>query len=441
MSNVARSLSILGQRKFGTLFIVQFGGALNDNVLRNAVVAMITFGVLSSQSEQSRGLLIQLTLGLFMLPFFLFSASAGKFADNCPDRATAVRYIKFIEIVSMMVAAVGLALGDIGLLLVAVFLAGMQSAFFGPFKYALLPEILLRDELVNGNSLLNASTYIAILLGIYWGTDLGSAHDNSLAVTVVVVVIALIGFGVALNLPALPNPRQTDWRKAWRWRIFRDIVANLRGALKVPALVPLIVLISWFWMSGAIIVAQLPLLVRDAAGFDHVTYLFLLLVVCCGIALGSLLNIPFLRGKLSLRYAPAGLIVASLGTMLPVWPRQDANVAVHELGGLTEFWSASFAAPIVGMLLLTAVAMGFYIVPMYAALQLAAPSAQRGRMIATNNIINALMIVCGVVVAGFIISLGSAVGGAIYQVFALLGFCGLGVAAWSRQVFRRLQIS
>ena len=440
MSYFGAALAIVGQRKFGTLFAVQFGGALNDNVLRNAVVAMITFGVLSNYDAATRSLLVQLALGLFMLPFFLFSASAGKFADNCPDWATAIRVIKFAEIISMAVAAVGLALGSIVWLLGAVFLSGVQSAFFGPFKYALLPEILPGNRLIAGNSLLNASTYLAILFGVYWGTDIGAAPDNALVITAVLVLIALAGFCAALWLPALPNARHAGWRQAWQWRMLRDIVANLRGARQVPGMVPLIVLISWFWMSGAIIVAQLPLLVRDAAGFGHETYLLLLLVVCCGIALGSLLNIPLLRSGSSLRFVPAGIIVASLGMLLPVWPT-SGGFAPDELGSLSEFLQAPFAAQIIGMLLLTAVAMGSYIVPMYTALQLAAPQAERGRMVATNNIINALMIVVGVVAAGAVIGLGEPGGQAVYQVLVLLGFCGLGVAAWARKVCIQLSLA
>ena len=428
---------LVGQRRFGPLFVVQFGGALNDNVLRNALVTMITFGVLSEQVA-NRAILVQVALGLFMLPFFLFSASAGRFADACPDRALAVRMIKALEIVSMTIAAVGLALGSVTVLLVALFLTGLQSAYFGPFKYALLPDLLAREELIGGNALLNASTYVAILIGIFLGLGLGAAANSDLQVTAVLMVIAVLGYCAALAIPPLPGPAHARWRQAWSWNIVRDMRANFQGSLAVPDMIPLILVISWFWMSGAIVITELPVIIRDAAGFDHNVYLLLLLVVCLGVAAGSLLSAWVLRNTVSTRLVPMGIAIASFGCLLPVFPTDTEPVPTAELGSLMQFLADAANYPMIGTFLGIAMAMGFYIVPLYTTLQLVAPPAERGRMVATNNIFNALFIVVSFGVATVIVSMFQPVGQAIEYLFVMLGFGGFAVAVFGARVLNRL---
>ena len=420
---------LITKRRFGPLFAVQFGGALNDNVLRNAMIAMVAFGILSEQVE-NRALLINATLGLFMLPFFLFSASAGSLADRCPERSIAVRYIKGAEIFTMTVAAVGLASNSALMLLFAVFCAGVQSAYFGPFKYALLPELLGPRELLGGNALVNASSYVAILLGIFWGTELGSSSYSGFEVTSVLMVIALAGFLAALYMPKMPNHAGTSWREAWSWNIARDIGATIRASMAVKGMVQLILVISWFWTSGAILLTQLPVIVSDIAGYGHRSYLFLLLVVCLGIAVGSLLSAVVLRGRVSTKFVPAGITIASLGCVYPFLAGVGEEATKTD-GTLSAFIAVSSHWPMILALLAIAVAMGFYIVPLYATLQVVAPKDRRGGMVATNNIVNSLMIVVGVLFAGFVIGLTEPLSAAISRMFAGLGLIGLLVAAWA----------
>ena len=426
----ASTYALLVRRRFAPLFATSFGGALNDNVLRNALIAMITFGVIASDPGE-RATLVQAALGLFMLPFFLFSASAGRFADRCPDRAVAVRWIKGVEIFTMAVAAVGLALNSAAMLLLAVFLAGVQSAYFGPFKYALLPELLVREELIGGNALMNASTYVAILAGVFVGTQLGASLDNQLTTTAILIVIALLGFAAALAMPSLAGTAAT-WRESWSFNIFADIVRTIKASMRQPGIMPVILLISWFWTSGAIISAQLPLIVRDIYGYDQNCYLLLLLVVCLGIALGSLANAAVQRGRTTTRWVPWGMALAALCCLGLEFPARPPVADAASLLDLQAFVTDPGNFSLVATFGLLSAAMGFYIVPMYTTLQLIAAKGSRGQMVATNNILNALFIVCGVLVAGAIVGRGGSLAAAMGELLALIGALGLviALAAW-----------
>ena len=428
--------SLICQRRFGPLFVTQFGGALNDNVLRNALIAMITFGVVGSDPAQ-RAVLVQAALGLFMLPFFLFSASAGQFADHCPDRSVAVRWIKGAEIGTMAVAAIGLALGSIGMLLLSVFMAGVQSAYFGPFKYALLPALLKREELIGGNALMNASTYVAILLGVIWGTQLGASADNDLWITALLMVVAMVGFRASMAMPPLAGS-MGSWRASWSWNIFADMGRTMRGCLKVRGMVSLILLISWFWTSGAVIVAQLPLIVRDIYGYNENSYLLLLVVVCLGIALGSLLNAAVQRGSVTTKWVPLGIGLAAIMCLLIDFPDRAHVANAADLGTLAQFVGEAHSYGLGLTLAMVATAMGFYIVPMYATLQLLAPGGSRGQMVAANNIVNAFFIVAGVLVAAAVTSMVQPIATAMGILFTIIAGVGAIVAAGSFLMLRKI---
>ena len=422
-----KTYSILFKRNFAPLFIVQFGGALNDNVLRNAIVAMITFGVLSQKIENN-AIYVQMALGFFMLPFFLFSASAGKFADLCPDRSIAIRYIKLAEIFTMTVACIGLVSNNILLLIFSVFLAGMQSAYFGPFKYALLPIILKPHEIITGNALLNASTYIAIILGVYWGTILGAKVDSNIQIMIVLIIIAILGFIAAIKIPAILNDTNLSWQESFSMNIFNDIKSTIQKSNETPGLRNLILLISWFWASGAVITTQLPIIVSELLNYNENAYLFLLLIVCLGIATGSLSSSLVLKGKVSTKLVPIAIAVASFGCLLPVFAVSGEVVEVATKDTLTNFLNNCSSYYLIFTLFGISAAMGFYIVPLYATLQLIAPKTQRGQMIATNNIYNAAFIVCGVLIAGYIITSSSDLNNGIENIFTVIGFIGFVVA-------------
>ncbi|MBF2734665.1 MAG: MFS transporter, partial [Betaproteobacteria bacterium AqS2] len=421
------AFALLLQRRFLPLFVVQFGGALNDNVLRNALVAMITFGALGAELS-NRALYIQLTVGFFMLPYFLFAASAGSFADRCPDRALAIRWIKLAEIGTVCVALAGFAFGSVGALLLAVFLAGTQSALFGPFKYAVLPDLLEADELPRGNGLVSASTFLAIIAGVYLGTELGARPGGAGALAATLLLIALAGFVAAWRLLPLPNAAPQGWLQAFEWNIFRAIAVNIRACRTEPWTLSLICMISWFWVSGAIISTQLPLLVRDVYGYDHTVYLGLLLLICLGVAAGSLIAGRLPRGATSNRPVPFAIAVAAFCCMLPVYPDAALPPAGEELPGLAAFLAVPAHYAGAANIFVLSMAMGFYIVPLYVTMQLLAPARQRGRVIAANNVFNAVFIVLGVVLAGLLVGAGADVGVGIDRLYLTIGMLGFVVA-------------
>lgn len=430
-------LALLRQRRFLPLFVVQFGGALSDNVMRNALVAMITFGALGAEIE-NRALYVQLAVGFFMLPFFLFAASAGIFADRCPDRAVAMRFIKVGEIGTAAFAVLGLALGDVNLLLLAVFLAGVQSAFFGPFKYAVLPDLLQPEELPGGNALLSASTFLAIIAGVYAGTELGVRSDAGVAASL--LVLAAAGFAAALLLPALPNARPLAWGKAFTWNIFAAIGANFRHCRAKPWTLSLLCIISWFWASGAIISTQLPLLVRDVFGYSHQAYLVMLLVICLGIATGSLLGGMLPRGSKGNRPVPLAIAVASVCCLLPVYPEAALPAVGADLPGVAAFFSEPSHYPAVINIFVLSAAMGLYIVPLYVTLQLFAAPGERGQVVAANNIFNALFIVIGVLLSSALVGAATNVGEGIESLYAVLGFVGFGFAVLANYVLPKIEV-
>ncbi len=437
----AATFRLLAERRFLPLFAVQFGGALNDNILRNALVAMIAFGSIAGEASASeRAGLIQLAVALFMLPFLVFSPTAGRFADRCPDRAIAVRWLKGCEVATSLFAVAGLALASLPLLLTALFLAGLQSAMFGPFKYSLLPVILRRGELVGGNALQNASTFIAILLGVFWGTQLGVAENNRAATAAVMIAIAAGGLAAALAMLRLPVAGSEGWRAALDLNLPAAIARVVRGARRRRGILQLVLLASWFWGSGTLVLIQLPVLVKDALGYAHGTYLFLLLLVCCGVAAGSLLSARALKRKVSLRFVAAGIAAAALAMMMPVWPEALADPAA-EPAGLAAFLSSAHALPVGAMLAAVSVAMGFYVVPIYASMQVWAPEGERGQTIAANNVFNALFIAGGATAAGLFVLRFDSPGEGIYWLFVMLGIAGLAVAAWCAACLGKLERS
>ena len=428
-SDLGRLVGLLARRRFWPLFAVQFGGALNDNVLRNAIVAMVAFGSIAGDAAPGeKALLIQAAVALFMLPFLLFSPAAGMLADSCPDRAVAVRWIKSGEIATASLAACGLFMQSMPLLLVALFLSGLQSALFGPFKYSLLPVILRRDELLGGNSLQSASTYVAILIGVVWGTHLGASEPEPTATAAVIIGIAVAGFAASLMMLRLPWPESPGWKAALRINPATAVVAVVRKVAALRGILTLVLLSSWFWVSGSLVLIQLPVLVRDSLGFDHGVYLLLLMVVCLGVAAGSLAASLTLKGQVSLRHVAVAIAVASAALLLPVWP---PAAPAGEAAGLDAFFASGHAGSVAIMLAVLSAAMGFYIVPIYAAMQAWVPEAARGQTIAANNVFNALFIATGATAAGLFVENFAAIGTGTYWLFVIVGVAGLTVAAWA----------
>ena len=415
----AGALALLSSRRFGPLFWAQFLSAFNDNAVKNALVLMIAYRA-NSASQMSAQMQIPLAGGLFILPFFLCSATAGQLADQ-HDKAWLIRLIKLSEIALMLAAATGVVAGSTSGLLAVLCIMGVEAAFFGPIKYAILPDLLSPHELLLGNALIEAGTFIAILLGTIAGVLIAGRHGAFL-VAGLVVLVALAAWGTSMQIPptsaaAAPSPV--------RWNLLAATMRVIREAVGEPVPFRSMLGISWFWLAGAIYLSQFPSYVRFILGGEEAVVTLFLTVFTVGIAIGSLACSRILRGRISARTVPWGAFGIGLFS-IDLWL---ASPAVPAGGGILAGLGAFIAAPahwrILADLLGISVAGGIFIVPLYVLLQAASPREHRARAIAANNVINAAAMVVAALATMALIGAGVSIPG----LFLLTGAATLIVAA------------
>ncbi len=380
-------LSLFRTRRFLPLFIAQALGAFNDNVFRNAAVILATYGL--ARQGYDAGLLVGLAGALFILPFFLFSGIAGELADT-RDKAALARAIKLMEIGIAVLAAFSLWLQSPVLMLSVLFLAGTQSTFFGPIKYAILPQHLADSELVAANAWIETATFAAILLGtLLGGMGIMAAH-GLLIVSGLMIGAAVLGWLAARRIPPAPPPRP---REEARLNPVAATIDILRALFRHPRLLRLAIYISWFWALGLVILGIMPLLAKEVLhASNHVASLFIALFTA-GIAIGAWLAQRLLQGEISARLAPVAALLLALALLdfrLAVGAAHTAfeqDLEALSIGGLLHAWQGWRLALDV---LLMAIFGGLFVVPLYAALQHDAPEQERARVIAANNVLNAL---------------------------------------------------
>ncbi|WP_256960985.1 MFS transporter [Salinicola salarius] len=411
------------QRRFAPFFWTQALGAFNDNLFKNILLLLLTF-VAVPRYGWDTGLLNNLAAGLFILPFFLFSAWGGTLADHL-DKQRLVRRLKLLELVTMIAAAVAVWFELFGLLLALLFMMGTQSALFGPVKYAILPQHLAATELVKGNAWVNLGTFVSILLGTLLAGVLASL-DGALeraAIAASLVVIALVGVVASLGIPEAP-PSATG-RVSWRpfsgtWRVMRDGLSEKRVR---PALIG----ISFFWFLGACYLTQLPAWVRDVVHGSEGAVSFLLGAFAVGVGLGALLCSRLSAGRLELGLVPLGALVIGVSGIELASQSGFAGeqLALGELLTMTDFWQMSTLLALVGL------GGGLYSVPLYTLMQLASREERRARMIAANNILNALFMILSAVFGILVLSVMKL---SLFVLFACLGWAALlvGVALLMR---------
>jgi hypothetical protein len=386
-------------RRFLPLFLTQLLNALNDNLYKNAMVLFVVYSVYDSPEMET--FVSGVATALFVLPFVLFSATAGQLADM-RDKTRIIRWIKFAEIVIMSVGATGLLLASRGvqieglaipLMFAALFAMGVHSTFFGPIKYAILPQHLHKDEVLAGTGLVEAGTYLAILIGMMLG---GALHitDSIFAV----ITIALIGYAICRWVP--PAPPQTEENKVdWNpWRASRSLVAFSMGN---PVLRYSVLAISFFWTIAAILSVQFIPLAKNVLLADKQVAAVLLVAFSAGIAIGSASINALLKGDISARYAAPSVL--ALGALLigfylvcKMWNIAPAG------GGLftvAEFLTRPLALLLIANLLLIAVAGGMFVVPLYAFLTTRVDKSEASRSVAANNFISSVFMVVGAGVA------------------------------------------
>lgn len=421
----ANQFALLGQQRFAPYFVTQLLGAFNDNVYKNALVALVAFAAVRQANVSggsNDGLIINLAAGLFILPFFLFSAYAGQLADRY-EKSLLIRRVKLAEIGIMALGVVAFALGNVTMLIAILFLMGTQSAFFGPLKYAILPQHLDEAELVGGNGLVELGTFLAILAGTIAGTQLiAKATDGSiLPVAIVLMAVAVAGWMASRRIPHSP-PGDPDLDV--RFRPFGGAWALVRETARERVVFQSILGISWFWFMGATYLAQFPVFARDILGGDVDVFTVLLGSFSVGIGLGSALCERLSGGRVEIGLVPFGAAGITLFGLDLVFAIPDAPFG--DAIGIGALLAATGSFRILLDILMIGLFGGFYIVPLYALIQKTCAPERLSRAIACNNIMNALLMVLSAVFALALLGAGASIG----QLFLFMAIGNALVAAW-----------
>ena len=374
-------------RSFFALFCTQYLGAFNDNFFRTAMATFITYKV-TTISTGHKSVIVSLAVALFMLPFFLFSALAGELADKF-RKDILIKATKVLEVIIVLLAAVGFLTTNVPMLLGVLFLMGTQSSFFGPVKYSILPDILKENQLIAGNGIIEAGTYAAILQGTIFGGIIIAA--NEFLLPGIMLAVAIVGLGSSLLIPA-QKPANAALKVDTNF--LRSTWKNMKFAKQDHDIFLCILGISWFWLLGTALVAQMPSLAHDILNGTPGLFTFLLTLFSCGIGVGSLLCQFLVKGEITSKYVPISALVMTLFL---------ADLACATSGYVTSATAVDYKAFLLTFagkritldLLGFAVCGGLYIVPLNAMLQALAGEDVRSRVIATNNIINALFMVMG----------------------------------------------
>jgi len=423
----SRLTQLLTARRFAPLFIAQFLGAFNDNLLKSALAIVVTYR-LAEQSGLDAASLVMIAGGLFIAPFFLFSGASGTLADQV-DKSVIAKWVKVAEIAIMALGAWGLWQQNVFVLLATLFALGVHSTVFGPIKYALLPQHLLDEELVAGNALIEAGTFLAILCGTILGGSVVLLANGALIVGACGVVSAIAGWFSARQI--LPAPPAAE-RPTTRPHLLRDSIAVVQHVTARPRLFIPILAVSWFWLFGATVISGLPSLAKDLLFADEHVVTLMLALFAVGVGLGSLLAERLLHGEVSARHVPLASAAMAL-CAIDLHFSSAGRAATAQLASVSGFVAQPGAWRILADLLGLAIAGGLFCVPLYAVLQHESEPLHRARVIAANNIINAVAMTIAAVVSAVVLARGMTIG----ELFALCGLATLPVSALSAWVLRR----
>ncbi|MCW3478869.1 MFS transporter [Neisseriaceae bacterium JH1-16] len=426
---VKADFSFFTTRRFFPLFGTQFLGALNDNLLKTAIVVLISFhglGATGMPPEQ----LVNLAAGLFILPYFLFSATAGKVSEKF-DKAQVARVIKLVEIGIMLIAGTGFFLKSAPLLLSALFLMGVHSTFFGPLKYSVLPQYLNRHELVGGNGLIEMGTFLAILIGQIIGSLITGGGPWAMAGAT--LLVALLGYLSSRAMPKAPAPAPQIKLSA---NVAKDSVTLVREAWAMRDVRAAILGISWFWLMGSVYTTQLPTFTRLHLGGDASVYTLMLALFSIGIGLGSVVCAKLSRGELQLGLVlvgSAGMTVFGLDLALSSMEHYHGKLfTLAEYMLQPGHWRVIVSITMLGFF------GGFFTVPLYTWLQTASPEEFRSQAVAANNIINGFYMVGAAIASAVALMLYDSIavlflGVAVLNVLATLHLLKAGPAIWQRR--------
>ena len=411
--------ALLGQRRFAPFFWTQFAGAANDNLFKFAFTVMVTYQLQIAWLPPSlAGLVIA---ALFILPFLLFSATAGQATDKY-DKTRVIRFVKNLEIAIMAVAAYGFWVDSVPALLTCVFLMGVHSTIFGPVKFAYLPQHLNERELTGGNGMVEMGTFVAILLGqVAGGLLVAIPQVGPHYVAAACITLALVGRATAQAVPASPS---TDPQLVINWNPVTETWRNLKLAHENIVVFRSLLGISWMWFFGAVFLSLFPAFAKDVLHGNEQVASLLLVVFSVGIGVGSLLCEVLSKRQVEIGLVPLGAIGMSVFAV-------DLYFAARGLPPSAQLDAAGFVAQarhwrVMADLALLSLCAGLYSVPMYALIQLRSQPTHRARVIAANNILNALFMIASALLAGALLSAGFSVP----QVFLLTGIANAVVAGY-----------
>lgn len=418
-------LRLLVGRRLSGLFVAQFCGALNDNLLKNALVIEVAYRNAGSPTEIE--IVVTVATALFILPYFLFSATAGQLADKY-EKSGLVRILKLCEIAVMVLAAIGFAHGGISFGYSVLFLLGVQAAFFGPVKYGILPELLGVEDLLNGNAVIEAGTFVAILAGTIAGGLLILMNHGPVMVSASLLLASLVGWIASLYIPRLksaapalainPNIAAETWR-------------NLRYAARERVLLWTILGNSWFWFVAVAVVSQFPNYAKDALGADNYVVTFFLTLNSLGIGAGAILAGRLLRGEATARLVPFAAIGMALFAF-DLWFAGGTRGAGGGFVNLAQFLANLHGWRVSADLFAIALAAGVFVVPLYTMMQERSEVQHRARIVGANNIWNALFMVAAGLGSALMLKLGAGV----LDIFLAIAAANAVVAAGSWRLRR-----
>ncbi|EEZ85857.1 conserved hypothetical protein [Vibrio harveyi 1DA3] len=398
-------------KRFFPYFVTQCLGALNDNIYKNVLLLMVTYSQIDSLPI-SVDLFVNLAAGLFILPFFLFSAHAGAIADNM-DKAKLIRRLKLIELVIMSCAATAIMTQSAILMLVLLFMTGTQSAYFGPVKYALLPQALKSDELVKGNAWVEMGTFLSILIGTLSAGLLLAIPNGMLIASCIVITLSLLGFLSSANIPSLPS-KKSDKVK---FEPVTGLKKTLKLAQKQRGIWMSILAISWFWFMGATYLTQFPNFAREHLFADSTVVSLLLALFSVGIATGSWLCEKLSFNQVELGILPFGILGLTIFSADLLWAVPAIESFPSQYYDVQSFVAQSSHIRVMIDLFLVGVSGGVFIVPLYAFIQSRSEEGECAQSIAANNIMNALFMVASAAVSILVLSVLEF---SIVELFAIL---------------------
>lgn len=455
---------ILTKRRFLPLFVTQFLGAFNDNLMRNGLVTLITFKIVSAEALGADPKILATLAAVFLIaPYIFFSGLAGELADKY-ERASLMRYTKIFEIFVMLAAAYGFYTNDVYLLLGLLFGAGLQATFFSPMKYSVLPDHLHRDELITGNGFIEGGTFLAILMGSILGTQFGNLIDldnpqTSLYIGISLVFLSTLGVLSSLFIPeAAPASPRLKVKK----NIFSSTAEVLRIVHKNPPVFYAVLGTSWFWAIGSVFMSQFPAFGREVLFATPDVYTVFLATFSIGVAVGSVVCAKILKGEITAKFAYKALIGISVCTLFLLAATHFAHlppadviekdhqlrsgqIAAADLTATREYIashllsSREFFSHLPNILVLVGIFGisffgGIYTVPLKALIQTKADESSRSRVIAADNIYNAIFMVLAGVFSSIMLSMHVSVPG----IFMIVAVLNLGYAIFIKSLTKRM---